>query len=369
VNRVDPTGHVATGTEGFTIKWASGWNLFSASVNAMATLTGDQNLNNIVSVFSLFILATKNETKPELGLESQKEGLTAAAKNKAQLTKKEIEEAKIKQGIQETVSGDLVVNSNNNPTVVMKTVTEDVSDLTTGQIEKNIQSTYGQAALDVVKETIGEHDLKEYMNQNGIKNINDLAVHMKNLYGNDDTRRTLIADLGVRKYESTVTPQTPLGNGLEAMGYVADTAWFLAGGNKTQFADDFGFAFNADVNSWLPGGESKNNQKWNVNQRIINEAPNGWAARYGGLPSTGFKPELVDGLISTYDQTHHFSGVFWMTAHFSSTNGNAESFWLEVGNGFKNMNDQRLGFLAVDAYNDPMFWKSPSTWIRYNLGK
>ena len=245
-----------------------------------------------------------------------------------------------------------------------------VHNLPVKEIEKKIEGLYGQAALDVVKEVIGKQDLKEYMNQHNIKNLNQLQIHIVKMYrNNEDARRIMIANLGVRYYESTKTKEYPLGNGLDTMAYTADAVWFLAGGDKKQFANDFAYAFNKDVNGKLFGGESANNRQWNINQIVINNAPKGWAENFGGLPSTGFKPELKDGLVTAYDQTHHFSAVLLWASKYGEINGVLAAYWVEVDNGMRNQNDIRLGNLAVAAYKDPEFWRSPSKWIKTYLGE
>lgn len=136
---------------------------------------------------------------------------------------------------------------------------------------------------------------------------------------------------------------------------------------KKQYANDFGFAFNKDLNgNHLPNfgiGVNPNNRKYNINQRIINMSPDGWYAKYGGLPSTGFREEFLDKN-RDFDQTHHFSAIFWTTAHLSFVAGANEAFYLDLGN----EGDINLGRQATFAFYDNAFWKSPSSWIRMHLG-
>ena len=57
MNFTDPTGHAAmasTGT-GFNVSLKQGWGLASASLNAVALISGDENIGKLASVFNLFI--------------------------------------------------------------------------------------------------------------------------------------------------------------------------------------------------------------------------------------------------------------------------------------------------------------------------
>ena len=336
---------------------------------AAREIPGLSDILGVINMFRLFVAGQPDATSPETTLETKSEGLTHKDISKAasgleskNITNRKRLDRDLREAILKNPVADAIAR-NYSPEMIIKNAVEDVSDLTSGEIEVRIKQTYGQAAIDVIRETIGEQDLKEYMNRNGIKNISGLTSHISKLYSNVDRRRTLIADLGVRKFESTVTSENPLGNGLETMGYVADTAWFLAGGDKKQFANDFGFAFNIDVNSWLPGGENPNFKQQNIRSRLWDRYK-----EYGGLPATGWKKEFQDTLAPNFDQAHHFSGVMWMTAQGGSFIGNQESFWLETGNGWKNLADIALGRAAVAAYNDPLFWRSPGIWINTHLG-
>lgn len=149
------------------------------------------------------------------------------------------------------------------------------------------------------------------------------------------------------------------------MGCVADTAWFLAGGDKKQMALDFVTAFNKDINGPFWGGKNPDFEKHNIRTRL-------WERyrKYDGLPATGYKAEFLDNVASNHlaDQAHHFSAFFYARSITGTTRSIMMGKLLEIGNGFTNQGDINLANMAVWAYEDPDFWRSPSTWINRNLG-
>jgi hypothetical protein len=347
---------------------------------AAREIPGLGDILGVVNMFRLFVAGPPDATAPEATLETKSEGLTQEDISKAggglyleskNITNRKSLDRDLKEDLLKNPVADAIARNNSPATTIINAV-EDVSGLTSGEIEVRIEQTYGQAAIDVIRETIGEQDLKEYMNRNGIKNISGLTSHISKLYSNVDQRRTLIADLGIRKYDSTITSENPLGNGLETMAYVADTAWFLAGGNKKQMADDFGFAFNRDINGFIPFGVNDNFETQNIRSLLwerLNPLGETYGMAYQGLPATGFGRRYLDTLHPNEDQAHHFTGIFWMTAHGTFVLGSNETTYLETFNGWRNQGDINLGRMAVFAYYDKRFWQSPGTWIMRHLGE
>ena len=224
---IDPSGQVGINIVGGLM------NLAAREIPGLGDILG------VINMFRLFVAGPPDATSPEATLETKSEGLTQADLSQAgdlYLDHKKVTNRKsLDRDLGETLLSNPVeeaVARNNTPLTTIKNATEDVKDLTSREIEERVKQTYGQAAIDVIRETIGEQDLKEYMNKNGIRNLLGLTNHITKIYSDDDRRRTLIADLGVRKYQSTVSRKNPVGNGLETMAYTADVTWFLAGGNK-----------------------------------------------------------------------------------------------------------------------------------------
>lgn len=105
VNTTDPTGHVAMG-------WQRGAGLASATINAMALLTGDKNLSAAASLFSLFV-AIDNYQKVQQAEKDAKLAMLGQALEEEKASVKE--ETKSAESKEESNTGTMDQNNGQYP--------------------------------------------------------------------------------------------------------------------------------------------------------------------------------------------------------------------------------------------------------------